>query len=314
MVGADRAPRSRRGSDSRHGLGVCWQRRVSGPSARLTFNARNPSGLAVAKDHISRCVAHGRRDSRSRTGTCSGRGSDSRHGLGVCWQRRVSGPSARLTFNARNPSGLAVAKDHISRCVAHGRRDSRSRTGTCSGRGSISRHGLGVCWQQRVLGPPRASPSALWTLRGLGCRGFTPHGVMRTDVVRRVVDRALWCEGRELRLGFGDGAFGCLSHRARAERRRGSFGSRAGQGPRRFWRDRARFSWRAGSEPWVCQGYRLPSGHGFGALRGFEFAAHSTAGDVSFPHGRTTMPSGRTFGCARVHDASERRVFWQCRW
>jgi hypothetical protein len=188
----------------------------------------------------------------------SRRGSDSRHGLGVCWQQRVSGPSARFTFNAWNPSGLGVARAHISRCVAHGRRDTSSRSGTCSGCGSISRHGLGVCWQRRLSGPPRASPSALWTLRGPDCRRFTPHGVMRTDVVGRVVDRALWCEGRELRLGFGDGAFGYPIHRARAESRRGSFGSHAGRGPRRCWRDRARFSWRAGSEPWVCHGHRHP--------------------------------------------------------
>ena len=156
------------------------------------------------------------------------------------------------------------------------------------GCGSCSRHGLAVRWRQWVSGPPRASRFTVWCARtswveqltghslrtrvtlaswtrpapatvGVGTTArFTLHRVACTDVAGRAADGAIRREGRELRLGFGDGAFGCPSHRARAGSRRGSLGSHAGQGPRRFRRDRARSFWRAGGELRVCKGHRLP--------------------------------------------------------
>jgi hypothetical protein len=74
-------------------------------------------------------------------------------------------------------------------CVRSSRMERANRAPRLE-RGSRSRHGLVDYPRGQLSRPPRASPSALRSLRGTGQRGFTSHDVMRTGVVGRAADRA----------------------------------------------------------------------------------------------------------------------------
>jgi hypothetical protein len=146
--------------------------------------------------------------------------------------RAVVEASACFSFSASVPSGNGAKRVHISRCDAHGRRGSSSRPSTRSRCDSLSRHGLVDYPQGQCSGPPRASPSALRTLRGLGQRGFTSHGVMRTDVVGRVTERAPALDAAHARDTDSSPARkgSCRGLRALLLQRFGPFGDRGDEG------------------------------------------------------------------------------------